>query len=227
MREKIIDKIKKCLALASSDNENERATALRQANKLMEAHSVTMLDIEQSNIDMGQSELERKKWQGPIVASVGKLFGVETYNNRATNQWMFVGAESDRITCVEMVKWLLESIERETKTYKGMGRSFIHSFRVGACHKIAENVREIINERKGKTVTNSQGKEIVLQDYFKTQIEKATEYLASQGVILRKSNARTTIRDDSGYQNGKNYASNLSLNRQIDRAPGRKQLTHG
>lgn len=44
--EKIIDKIKKCLALSRSANEHEAEAALRQARKLMEAHGVTDLDIE-------------------------------------------------------------------------------------------------------------------------------------------------------------------------------------
>ena len=44
-QEKIIDKIKKCLALAKSDNPHEAATALRQAQKLMEQHNLTEQDI--------------------------------------------------------------------------------------------------------------------------------------------------------------------------------------
>lgn len=40
-REKVLDKIKKCMALSSSPNEHEAAAALRQAQKLMERHGVT------------------------------------------------------------------------------------------------------------------------------------------------------------------------------------------
>ena len=39
--DKILDKIKKCLVLASSANEHEAAAALRQAQKLMEAHGIS------------------------------------------------------------------------------------------------------------------------------------------------------------------------------------------
>lgn len=42
---KILAKIKKCLALASSSNPNEAATALRQARALMEKHGVTSESI--------------------------------------------------------------------------------------------------------------------------------------------------------------------------------------
>lgn len=39
-REKVIDRIKKCLALSKSPNEHEAAAALRQAQKLMTAHGI-------------------------------------------------------------------------------------------------------------------------------------------------------------------------------------------
>ena len=48
--EKIIDKIKKCLALSNSDNPHEAAAALRQAQKLMEMHNLTELDISLSDV---------------------------------------------------------------------------------------------------------------------------------------------------------------------------------
>ena len=43
--DKILDKIKKCLALSSSSNEHEAAIALRQAQKLMELHGISDIDV--------------------------------------------------------------------------------------------------------------------------------------------------------------------------------------
>ena len=40
---KIMDRIKKCLALSASSNEHEAEAALRQARKLMEAHHINAL----------------------------------------------------------------------------------------------------------------------------------------------------------------------------------------
>lgn len=48
-KNKIIDKIKKCMALGKSSNANEAAAALRQAQKMMNTHGVTEDDIEGSN----------------------------------------------------------------------------------------------------------------------------------------------------------------------------------
>lgn len=45
-KDKVIDKIKKCMALGQSSNANEAAAALRQAQKMMAAHGLTEDDIE-------------------------------------------------------------------------------------------------------------------------------------------------------------------------------------
>ena len=52
-RNRAIEKIKKCLRLSASDEPNEAAAALRQAQKLMRAFAVTEQDIELSDIDTG------------------------------------------------------------------------------------------------------------------------------------------------------------------------------
>lgn len=51
MDDKILRKIKRCLALARSSNANEAATALRQAQALMEKHGVTREDVAASDVD--------------------------------------------------------------------------------------------------------------------------------------------------------------------------------
>tara|TARA_B100000700_G_scaffold42240_1_gene43252 strand:+ start:1384 stop:2085 length:702 start_codon:yes stop_codon:yes gene_type:complete len=51
MDRKILDKIKKCLALAKSSNANEAAAAMRQAQKLMEIHGVTADDVAVSDVE--------------------------------------------------------------------------------------------------------------------------------------------------------------------------------
>lgn len=53
--QKILDRLKKLLALAKSTNPNEAATALRQAQKLMAEHALTATDIEMLDIDRQES----------------------------------------------------------------------------------------------------------------------------------------------------------------------------
>ncbi|WP_313315476.1 DUF2786 domain-containing protein [Pulveribacter sp.] len=84
---KILDKIKKCLALASSDNANEAATALRQAHALMAKHGVCAEAIHLS--DIGEARLDsctmaRNKpaqWEASLASVVGSAFGCKLMVN--------------------------------------------------------------------------------------------------------------------------------------------------
>lgn len=86
---KILAKIKKCLALASSSNPNEAATALRQAHALMEkhcvsAHEVTMADIGETSIPSKTMARDKPAhWETRLAALVGKAFGCQLIIKRA------------------------------------------------------------------------------------------------------------------------------------------------
>ena len=63
MSEKILDKIKKCLALASSANEHEAAAALRQAQKLMAQFGLTETDVTLADV----GEVRQQAQNVPVV----------------------------------------------------------------------------------------------------------------------------------------------------------------
>lgn len=60
--EKIIDRIKKLLELASSPNENESKLAMEQAQKLMERYSISSIETEGASA----KTIERSEYQLPI-----------------------------------------------------------------------------------------------------------------------------------------------------------------
>lgn len=80
---KILNKIKKCLALAGSSNPNEAATALRQAHALMEkhgvsAHDVTMADIGEASVESRTMARDKPAhWEARLAALVGEAFGCQ------------------------------------------------------------------------------------------------------------------------------------------------------
>lgn len=77
-RDKIIGKIKKCLALSASSNEHEAAGALRQASKLMEAHGITDLDVlaaeaEERRAKAGAAR-QPANWEAMLAGKIGDAF---------------------------------------------------------------------------------------------------------------------------------------------------------
>lgn len=79
-RAKAIARIKKCLAMASSNSEHEAAVAMRQAKALMDQFRLTEEDIEAAGIE--EVELRAKsaahpgQWQTKLAHVVAKAFGV-------------------------------------------------------------------------------------------------------------------------------------------------------
>lgn len=97
--DKILDKIKKCLALASSANEHEAAAALRQAQKLMEAHGVTQDDVLASQASEATAKAgavtKPANWESMLASRIARAFGCTIIHGRrtwTTAEWKFIGA---------------------------------------------------------------------------------------------------------------------------------------
>lgn len=84
-RDQALAKIKKCLALAKSQNPHESAAAMRQAQKLMAEYSldeqdVTLAEVSESSA-MARSNI-LNLWEVALSNLVATAFGCEMYCNR-------------------------------------------------------------------------------------------------------------------------------------------------
>jgi len=118
-RDKIIAKVKKCLALANSGNEHEAAAALRQAQKLMATHGISDLDIEHADI---QEETARAgaafkpaRWEGELAVRVARAFDCKVFFRMGLvsgiGLWIFVGATPSG----EIARYAFEVLLRQAK----------------------------------------------------------------------------------------------------------------
>jgi hypothetical protein len=81
----IIGKIKKCLALAKSDNPHEAANALRQAQKLMELHNLSDFDLQVSDVSECKakaSNVDAVPWEATLAHLIAEAFGCDMYASR-------------------------------------------------------------------------------------------------------------------------------------------------
>lgn len=96
-RDNILDKIRKCMALANSGNEHEAAAALRQARKLMEMHQVSQAEM----LAAGVKEATAKAgviarppiWENHLAGFIAHVFGCRLIFQESFPQscWVFVG----------------------------------------------------------------------------------------------------------------------------------------
>jgi hypothetical protein len=116
--EKIINKIKKCLALSRSANEHEAEAALRQARKLMDAYGVTDLDIEAAEAQEQRSRAGAKKkpanWEAALANRIAAAFGCRLIFSGGwarPGEWVFVGCGS----APEIAQYAFDVLLRQVK----------------------------------------------------------------------------------------------------------------
>ncbi|VFR34693.1 hypothetical protein ANDA3_3766 [plant metagenome] len=96
-RDKMLDKIKKCLALAKSANEHEAAIALRQAHALMREHGISAFDVEHSDIEeeaAGAGAARRPpSWEAGLATRIADAFDCDVFLEAGypCGRWVFVG----------------------------------------------------------------------------------------------------------------------------------------
>lgn len=99
MSKRIMDKIKKCLALSASSNEHEAEAALRQARKLMEAHGITDLDVQAAEAEERRAKSGAKNqpsnWETMLACKIADAFGCRVifcggFLSRP-GEWCFIG----------------------------------------------------------------------------------------------------------------------------------------
>lgn len=116
-RAKILDKIKKCLALSASSNEHEAEAALRQARKLMEAHGITDLDVQAAQAEERRAKAGAKSspsnWESMLAVKVGDAFACHVIFSHGwhAGEWCFIGCGA----APEVANYAFSVLHRQAK----------------------------------------------------------------------------------------------------------------
>lgn len=132
-KQKILDKIKKCLALSKSANEHEAAQALKQAQALMRMHNISDADIELADI----SEIGVKcanilpVWQQALILLCAQAFGVQAYGHRnfSGNHAQFYGFDNRPELAAYAYEVLLRQIRAARREYMKTALSRVRNTR--------------------------------------------------------------------------------------------------
>lgn len=115
---RILEKVKKCLALAASDNAGESAAAMRQARKLMEKYGINegqikLSDVQAVRVDKTPAAKDRA---GRLFAIVASAFSCRALRNRAGGEVVFEfigkGADPEIAAYTWSVLWRRLEMER-------------------------------------------------------------------------------------------------------------------
>ena len=236
--ERALRKIKHCLALSTSANENEAATALRQAQALMREYRLTEMDVKLSDVGEIESKFSRNErrpmWDQQLSGAVAEVFSCTSLRNR---QWCktkqrvverasFVGVTPAQNIALYAYEALLTKLTMARKEYAAGVRSGQHRssysaetagdhFALAWVGQVYGKLRVLIPQGEEDSIaTSSDGRGLVtLQSQDKALI---AEYLANNGVGKARK-ARETELDWNAQIAGMLAGRNVDLHTGIAR----------
>jgi len=170
MESKIVDRIKKLLALSKSNNVNEAANAASAAARLMEEHELSMADVESVDGKQGLGEIlqgedtqfsykQASAWRGRLAVGVGDGFGCYSWWQQeldmASGQRVVRLIVLGRRANVDTFRYMFAYLEREVQRLAMEGWAveiprplaaaatrWRNSFMLGAGRVISDRLRE-------------------------------------------------------------------------------------
>lgn len=229
MTEKIIDKVRKLLAVANGTaegGEHERDTAMRMALGLLAKYNLSMASLEEPKEDRIKDNTlvvhsaPWMRWVGNAVAEMFFCYMYHSTTGRTGNRrrYSFIGLESNVATARAMTEYLIYSIEREgTRRMKEGGHSaaWANSFRKGAAMKIETRCEKFRQEAElaSKPVSGERG--IVLASLYEQNLADNLRFIEAAGTIITMMDSRVQAPVASGLQAGAEYGEKLNLHKQI------------
>jgi hypothetical protein len=253
MMERIVDRIKKLLALADNNpSEAEAAIALERASALMAEHNLTMAQVEahgggEQRIEASHDGAYRSQtWARSIWGSVARLNfcmysywhsnrgdvgwyqkpggGIERGPPRKVDEHSVIGTRANVESTKAMVDYLIGAIERLADESEFWLARDLHAFKLGCARRLQVRLH-LLREKRAKAKRPSVPTTLpVLADVYAAH-EKANEELYAKiyGHGSGGSGSYLSTSRHSAYESGQKAGSKINLNAQVGRA-GTKAL---
>lgn len=224
--EKVIERIKKMMALAncSGATEGERDNALRMTYNLLAKHNLSMSQVDAHNaVPEEQRESQSAKfvvypWARNIASLIGSLFFCNYYYMRGPNgkqaEHTFIGKASNCATAQYMSEFVVKSVCREAaRMYGSAITPEARCFAIGVVRKLQERIREIQDSNNKES---EPGTALALIDLAKAEKQANELWLKEQGIALKTSaNRQKGVTSSDAYHAGKDFGARVSLSPQV------------
>lgn len=129
-KQRALEKIRKCLALAGSSNPHEAARAVAQAQALMRQHGVSEKDVELADVAEASAKtasVVATAWDSALARLVAGAFGCECFRLsglhvvsglvRTECEWIFVGIDGAPDVAVYAYSVLLRKVSKARRDH--------------------------------------------------------------------------------------------------------------
>ena len=221
--DRIIDRIQKLLALSSSDEEHEAATAAKMVQDLLAKHNLTMRDLNKAQLEketeiVDKSVINKSRmpgWYTELLVSLASAFDCKVIvgTGYRSTSLRLVGTERDTTVAQLMFEYLCEVIDRLAKKHAyGRGRTYVASFRRGMVSRLSDRV--VTDAKKKRSEIDPETEEQV-EGLILLKKDKLTRYMASLSTSGSYSSHLGGIGHASGYHSGKTAADSVNLSDQV------------
>ena len=238
--EKLIEKIRKLLALAESPNEYEAQLAAEKAQALLAEHNLSMSQISdrrsEDEFEMdGELMTLSRPWRRRMAGAVARMYFCKYFYefvyqdapNRSCgyiryDKHCFVGARHNVEIAKIMFEYLESAVERMAsegaRTVPSRERSrYVTSFRYGAVGRVTARIYERIEEAKrGGMIKTESGTTLPalasLYDRTQRELEKWVNIHLGE---LSRSRSTTPGTHGEGYRDGKAAGDKIGLDAQV------------
>lgn len=118
-RNKALDKIKKCLRLATSANPHEAAAAMRQAQALMQQFDIGQADVNMADVlesaAVAGSKKTPAKWEALLANTVSRAYACKVLFAAGIGRWNFIGEMAEVASYTMTV--LLRQVRQARRTF--------------------------------------------------------------------------------------------------------------
>ena len=220
-KEKIIDKLKKLLALSKSSNQHEAELALAKFNELLTTHQLSMSDIdvkEQGSVGEEAHYMGRKgskfMWQSRLAHACAQLNNSDIIINTRNDGWsiIWVGKKDDITQAKMLYEHLTESWESIFKTYlkeRGCSSTKLvrNSHAMGFTSALHTRIKDLVRQREDQLRgAKTTGTALML---LSNQLVK--DYIADKYTNLRSTKSRSRSVDRDALMNGRHHGQNIAL----------------
>lgn len=215
--EEAINKARKLLNLAQSDNPNEAAVAAAQAQKILDKYEITKTMFEEHGEDEPEDEdiaifedsplheatkFNLDKWRTRLAQTIAthNMCDIIIQTGSKNKYIIVVGRPSD----VEKVRYLFDWMFSETEKLckrdgKGKGRTWRNNYR----HGVVDTIENKMNESRNETIAEikaaaSDSKALIKVDNALTKIDQRLK--ESKAKVLERTKGRTDSKSRMTWQ---------------------------
>ncbi len=238
-KERLIDKIRKLMALSHSPNEHEAALAAARAREILDKYDLSLTEVEMNDEEIIEHRVETGTkepplWMGRLALYVGKAFNCRIF--RLYGMMVFCGTKADTQVSEFTYTFLFRTVKRLCKEHKASleksgiwnaqfrgrsgSRTYMKSYALGVVNAIDQKLREFVQSRdrmqKFEDFKKATGKDLVV---IKNQaVDRYCEKLH-----LRHTQSHARV-DYSGFEAGRRDGRSVQIHHGVNGANDTRYL---